>query len=253
MRLKSIWLTLITLLLLCPISPAAETGKDGFAVVELFTSEGCSSCPPADELLSQLTENARAHNQKVYTLGFHVDYWNRLGWKDPFSHEFYSVRQRQYARVFKSDRIYTPQMIVNGTKVFLGSDKNLANKTIQQALQTPAAAGIQLNAQFAQKTIKIKYTLTGAPAESLINLVLVEGNLKSKITRGENAGRTLIHQSVVRLFQSMPVNSPSAEVTLTLDFPIHPQNSTLIAYLQNPETMQIIAASKTDLAASNLP
>ena len=93
-----------------------------FAVVELFTSEGCSSCPPAEALLNQIHPRAAKSGQRIYTLAFHVDYWDRLGWKDPFSEAAYSQRQNSYANGFGEDRIYTPQMIVNGRGGFVGSD-----------------------------------------------------------------------------------------------------------------------------------
>jgi hypothetical protein len=92
----------------------------GAVLIELFTSEGCSSCPPADRLLEKL---AAENNDKVYVLSFHVDYWNYIGWKDPFSQARFSQRQRNYARQFSLESIYTPQMVVNGVAEFVGSDE----------------------------------------------------------------------------------------------------------------------------------
>jgi len=93
------------------------------AVVELFTSEGCSSCPPADRILSRLTAETQRDHRRIYTLSFHVDYWDRLGWRDPYSSSANSDRQRQYAELMKLQSVYTPQMIVNGRIEFVGSDQ----------------------------------------------------------------------------------------------------------------------------------
>ena len=94
--------------------------RTGVAVVELFTSQGCSSCPPADTALQQVERVAKERNLRVYCLSFHVDYWNRLGWNDPYSHADYSARQATYAAKKTDNNLYTPQMIVNGTDEFVG-------------------------------------------------------------------------------------------------------------------------------------
>ena len=111
---------------------------DGFAVVELFTSEGCSSCPPADELVARIQkENS---DQPVYILSFHVDYWNNLGWKDPFSSAAYSKRQKEYANRLNLQSIYTPQVIVNGRTEFVGSDEGKMLNAIKSNLQKNSAS-----------------------------------------------------------------------------------------------------------------
>ena len=101
------------------VSHAEET-KEPFAVLELFTSEGCSSCPPADRLLSEMVQQARSSNPRIIPLEFHVDYWNYLGWVDPFSERRFSQRQREYGQAFQSSTVYTPQVIVNGKEEFGG-------------------------------------------------------------------------------------------------------------------------------------
>src|ERR1700744_6104626 len=100
--------------------PVTDAGK-GFAVIELFTSEGCSSCPPADALVARVQKES--NDKPVYILAFHVDYWNRLGWKDVFSSAEYSERQNQYARWLKLSSVYTPQIVVNGRTEFVGSEE----------------------------------------------------------------------------------------------------------------------------------
>ncbi|MEL7087271.1 MAG: DUF1223 domain-containing protein, partial [Planctomycetota bacterium] len=120
--------------------PSADEGaaipihNTPFAVVELFTSEGCSSCPPAEAVLNRLDRDARQGHQRIFTLAFHVDYWNRLGWTDPFSDRAYSDRQRDYAVTLRERSIYTPQMVVNGTTGFVGSHARRAGQEIGRAL-----------------------------------------------------------------------------------------------------------------------
>ena len=115
-----------------------NNSPSSFAVVELFTSEGCSSCPPADKLLGEIVANARENKKSVFALAFHVDYWDYIGWKDPYAKKAFSERQQRYAQTFRSNRIYTPQMVVNGTEEFVGSNRAKARANIESALKKSA-------------------------------------------------------------------------------------------------------------------
>src|ERR1700730_14813133 len=127
-----------------PSSVHSLTGPaKGFAVVELFTSEGCSSCPPADELVARIQKEN--NDQPVYILAFHVDYWNNLGWKDSFSSSAFSKRQNQYADWLNLRSVYTPQVILNGRKEFVGSDEGLLRNAIKAGLQKVSPAQVTLN------------------------------------------------------------------------------------------------------------
>src|ERR1700761_8258700 len=110
-----------------------KAAEKGFAVIELFTSEGCSSCPPADALVARVQKES--NGKPVYILAFHVDYWNRLGWKDVFSSAEYSERQSEYAKYLKLESVYTPQVIVNGKKEFVGSEESTLQNSVSAALQ----------------------------------------------------------------------------------------------------------------------
>src|SRR6266852_9685647 len=120
---------------------APESTTRTIVVAELFTSEGCSSCPPADDILSQLAHRQPVPGVEVLALGEHVDYWDRLGWRDPFSSSAFSARQSNYdSRVFHADQVYTPQLVIDGRLERVGSDARAVQRAIEQAATSPKAA-----------------------------------------------------------------------------------------------------------------
>lgn len=166
-------------------------------VVELFTSEGCSSCPPADELLGRLRQERNANGAEVIPLGFHVDYWDSQSWRDRFSSGAYSRRQEDYARKLRTQGPYTPQMVVNGEVEFVGSSTGRAREAIAQAgAQTPAAEVEISSAGRGNVMLKVKSV---QPAD--VFLTVTEDNLATRVGGGENDGRTLRHSAVVRDFR----------------------------------------------------
>jgi hypothetical protein len=186
-------------------------------LVELFTSEGCSSCPPADALLSRLGRTQPVHGADIIALEEHVDYWDRLGWKDPFSSEAATTRQNEYAQGFGGQEIYTPQMIVDGRTEFVGSSDSDALRAIRSASQSPKPA-VQL-AWDAGDNLKINVSpLTSATQGDDLQLFLVvaENMLHTDVKRGENAGRALEHNGMVRQLSLVSkINSPSSGFSST--------------------------------------
>src|SRR5215813_15058916 len=172
-------------------------------LVELFTSEGCSSCPPADKLLIDLDQGGAKNGVTLITLSEHVDYWNRFGWKDPFSSVLYSQRQEEYSRALKFEDVYTPQMIVDGRNAFVGSQRQTALQAIEKAADAPKA-DVQLaveaapggSASVSIKIGSIPEISRGDKAE--VFLAVAESGLHSKVARGENAGREITHTAVAR-------------------------------------------------------
>lgn len=232
-----------------PFCLSAAEPTTGFAVVELFTSEGCSSCPPADRLLKELAQ--KQQNSAVYCLGFHVDYWNRLGWRDRFSTAAATQRQQFYARHFENEQIYTPQMIVNGATEFVGSDRKLASAAVARALQTKPTHSLSLNAKAPNDKREIAvHVRAEKDTEGLVALVaLVQRQAESRVTRGENEGRTLAHNGIVRDFRTFKLYGEGTGVgTLTLPADVEPKDVDVIGFLQNGETAAITAASKVTLA-----
>lgn len=225
------------------VDPAAPTPTaEPVAVVELFTSEGCSSCPPADRLLRDLAARGDA---RLFPLAFHVDYWNRLGWRDPFSDAAYSRRQRAYARAVGSGRVYTPQMIVNGQREFVGSRRGEAERAIQHALDAPSRATVELTASVTSRTVTVDYGVSNAPKDAVLHLALVQREAEQDIPRGENAGRTLRHANVVRAFETVP--AATGRQVLALPDDLAAENAAVIGYAQDPATMEVIGAARTAL------
>ena len=221
-------------------TPAAEAAP--IAVIELFTSEGCSSCPPADRLLLDL---AARDDARLFPLAFHVDYWNRLGWTDPFSDAAYSERQRAYARAVGSGRVYTPQMIVNGEDEFVGSRRVTAERAIQRALDVPALATVDLQATVDGSSVRIDYAVMDAPSAAVLHLALVQTQAEQTVPRGENAGRTLRHANVVRVFETVPAESGSQVLALPDD--LDAENAAVVAYVQTSGMKQIVGAARASL------
>src|SRR5580704_1971388 len=161
-------------------------------LVELFTSEGCSSCPPADALLSRLGRTQPVRGAAIIVLEEHVDYWDRLGWKDPFSSEAATTRQNEYGEAFGRSQVYTPQMIVDGRTEFVGSSDTDALRAIRTASQMPKPA-VQLSWE-KDDTLAVHIepmNITGKRDGQQIFLVVAEDMLHSDVKRGENAGRAL--------------------------------------------------------------
>ena len=163
-------------------------------VVELFTSEGCSSCPPADKLLMKLQQQHSLENAELTLLGEHVDYWNGLGWKDRFSSAAFTERQRQYVGAMRLSSAYTPQAVVDGHIDVLGSDEGALERAVLRAASTPKPAQVSLNhAEGDALEVKV------ANAENArVLLAITEDELTTQVDAGENGGRTLHHAAVVR-------------------------------------------------------
>lgn len=203
----------------------------GFAVVELFTSEGCSSCPPADEVLTKI---AAEHKDNVYVLGYHVDYWDRLGWKDVYSSADYTQRQQQYAQVMKLSSIYTPQAIVNGQKEMVGSQEKDLRAVIAEDLAGPAGKKITLRAISKGATIRASFTVEGR-GDDILYIALVQSHAETKVGAGENSGRRLQHINIVRELRTAPAGR-SGSVDLDIPQGLQAKDCKLIAFLQSNKT-----------------
>ena len=192
--------------------------ENGFALIELFTSEGCSSCPAADEVLEEIQK--KYSDKNVLVVGYHVDYWNKLGWKDIFSDASFTQRQEYYSNIFHMNSIYTPQAVVNGKKEFLGSNKSKLINSIEEQLSEKSAESIKLNAiQNTEGKIDVLYLAEGTDGkkEQAI-LVLIQKMATNEIKKGENTGRTLHHINIVRNIFYLPLKEKTTSFTLPAGF-----------------------------------
>ncbi|NVO85496.1 DUF1223 domain-containing protein [Hymenobacter terrestris] len=220
-------------------------------VVELFTSEGCSSCPAADAALRELEIAQSVPGVEVIALGEHVDYWNRLGWKDSFSSAQFTSRQRDYAADFGTGS-YTPQAVVNGRYEFVGSQRARLVEAIARAARAPRAT-VALSRPAAGTLAVSVSSLPAGTAATEVLLALTETGLSSQVGRGENAGRLLHHAAVVRFLR--PLGSPAADFTFTTTAPLQlnsswkTQNLRAVVLVQEKASHRIVGVAALPLGA----
>jgi hypothetical protein len=194
------WIAVVALVGVSP-APSPRTP----VLVELFTSEGCSSCPPAERVLSRVANEQSVPGAEVIVLSFHVDYWDRLGWIDAFGSPAFTDRQRTYAQL--SNRVYTPQAIVDGQADCVGSDENCVRSAIAAAARSPKPILQIVRAASAPEVFALDVRVpTGAiDAGDRVALAVIERGLRVDVKAGENKGERLDHTDVVRWFQVLPV------------------------------------------------
>jgi hypothetical protein len=228
-------------------------------IVELFTSEGCSSCPPAELLLARMERSQPVAGARVIALEEHVDYWNQLGWVDPFSAPHYRGRQNDYALAFHSDNIYTPQMVVNGQVEFVGDDSNRAYQVIGAAKQTQITLVDLKNSTNAKDpdlvdlSVQVTSPRNPKPRASDVYLAVTESDLESLVSRGENAGRRLRHAPLVRSFGIIgrldPTGANIGQITNTLRLPREwkRENLRAVVFVQEHDSFRITGAATAEL------
>jgi hypothetical protein len=242
------------------IRPQASAGMPQTSrtpvVVELFTSEGCSSCPPADALLARLADEQSANNVQLIALEEHVDYWNDLGWVDPFSSRDWTSRQYVYAGALRNGHPYTPQMVVDGSVEFVGSHAQKARETIQGAAsKTKIPVSLEqgkpngANAVvFSAKIGKLEGTSKGDLAEAW--LAITETGLHSAVTRGENAGEELHHAAIVRSIRKIGEAKAGGETSFVGDASVplkkewKRENLKAVLFVQEKKSRRIFGAAE---------
>ena len=225
-------------------------------LVELFTSEGCSSCPSADQALEQLQKTQPIENAIVIPLSEHVDYWNSIGWTDPFSSAAFSDRQRGYARALRLESIYTPQMVVNGQTEFVGSDRSRATTAIARAAGAPHA-DVQVKPLFAAGSVaRLDVRIENLPSvrggdTAEVMLAITEDGLRSNVARGENAGRRLAHTAVVRQMRSLGAATSGQPFTagppLTIDPRWKRSDLSAVVFVQERAGRRVLGAARVSL------
>ena len=226
-------------------------------IVELFTSEGCSCCPPADALLARLDKNQPVAGARVIALEEHVDYWNQLGWVDPFSSALYRARQNDYARLFEVDNVYTPQMVVGGQAGFVGNDGDRAYQEISRAaVRTLSAVELHTSRNARNPELLdllVQVSDRGARGGADVYMAVTEDNLSSNVVRGENSGKTLRHAPLVRSFGVIgkfePRKTDEVHFSPTLQLPKEWKRDNLraVVFVQERGSRKITGASTVDL------
>ena len=221
-------------------------------LVELFTSEGCSSCPPADRFLQKL-DHQPVPGADMIVLSEHVDYWNHIGWKDPYSAPLYSERQSVYGKRFGLDSVYTPQMVVDGSSEFVGSDTGLADKAFAKAMGAPKIpVHLSLISRDSSSGVRVHLDsgvlepFFGAP-DAEVQIAVALSHAESKISAGENAGQRLEHVSVVTSLTKVGVLQRGLSLSKDIDLNLGPasgsRNLRLIAFVQERQQGRVLGAA----------
>lgn len=214
-------------------------------LLELFTSQGCSSCPPADRLLTELAAHGVA-GVDVVALSYHVDYWNYIGWTDPFSSAEWSDRQRRYARQLADDRVYTPQLVIDGVSECVGSQRREVAKRVAGAARRPAVGAVR--ADWSPQGLRLAASLPdSAPGPAWVWVAVFETDLETEVRRGENARRTLRNDNVVRRLSTQVELAPGKSWQGLYELAPEPgwrQDRLGVAvFLQDPTTLEVHAAT----------
>ncbi len=241
-------------------TPAAAGAADAKSsktpvVMELFTSEGCSTCPPADKVLGYIEEKQPFPGTTVIALEEHVDYWNHEGWNDPYSSAKWTERQQSYASLFKKAD-YTPQMVIDGRTQLIGSDGPGVVKAVQAAVQAPKTDVRIVAGAVDPKGVR-HYTITtgkligeSAGDSAEVWLAVTEDGLQSSVNAGENSGQTLHHAATMRSLQKIGVadasqapDSFSGEAAVKFDSKWNAANTHVVVFIQEKKSREILGAS----------
>jgi hypothetical protein len=225
-------------------------------LLELFTSEGCSSCPPADRLLALLDQKQPVPGADLIVLSEHVDYWDRLGWKDPFSSSLFTARQQEYSYRLRGEGVYTPELVVDGRFGFVGSDGHKASSAIQEAMREPkipiAMSNVTRDGNQATVHIEVPATDSGPKSgRGVLYVALADNRAESQVARGENAGRSLAHVGVARVLKQVATIDLGAATARNVMLTIQPgagvNGSRLVAFIQDTKTGRVLAVTAQKL------
>ncbi len=251
-------LTLLALVmtLSIPHDQRVRAAEPATVVVELFTSEGCSSCPPADTLLRQLVDTQPIAGAQIVALGEHVDYWDQQGWKDRFSSAALTNRQQVYAQALNVESIYTPQMVVDGRAQLVGSDAASARRAIGETLSAPHGV-VRIALEPRGDRVGVTLSAVNVPTPSRgdhaeVVLAVTEDGLTSDVRRGENHGRVLTHTAVVRLLKTMgDSGAGSLEREIVIDPSWQRDHLKIVAFVQESRSRRIVAAGAVPLQSAH--
>jgi hypothetical protein len=254
-KIKLMPVFFVALLLLMTMSSFSQNNSNnniqkGFALLELYTSEGCSSCPPADELMGRIQNEYKGSN--VYVLAYHVDYWDRQGWKDIFSNADYTKRQYDYAKFLGKEPIYTPQLIVNGKADYIASQETLVRNGIKLALSKPVATDLSLEARQANNNLNVTYSVEGTFKNNNLLIAIVQKVAKSNVKRGENANRILSHYQIVHHLHSVTLKDKKGIESIHLPKSFNEKDFEVIGFIQDKNNGTISGATRATFQPSSI-
>ena len=225
--------------------PAALRGSSTPVIVELFSSEGCSSCPPADAWLSSIDRSQSLDGVAVIALEEHVDYWDRLGWRDPFAQPQFGERQATYSRVLPDRRVFTPEIVVDGHAVVDGGNADQVARALSEA-----AAEVRPRVALSRQDGRVAVDVSGIPGgdDDVVEvwLAVTESGLTSDVAQGENAGRRLVHAPIVRILRKVGSTAAGAfhgEVDVAMEVTWAPRALRFVAFVQRATSRRIVGAS----------
>ncbi len=235
----------------CNSSAGGNANKTGKAVdrnsrkvlVELFTSQGCSSCPAADRVVEQMATS----DTNFIALSFHVDYWDRLGWKDPFSHHDYTVRQQEYAQALHASSVYTPQAVVQGQYQMVGSNKPGIVAAVAKAGATTPDVSLSVKTTMTGNVLTLSYHLNAIDSSQQIAAVLVQTKAETNIRRGENEGLQWKGFNVVRMLKTAAISGNEGVLQLTMPADLTSENASVVVFVQNVNSKAVTAVEKIAL------
>ncbi len=211
-------------------------------LVELFSSEGCSSCPIADKFMKEIIDISDSSKTPIFVIDYHVSIWNRSGWVDPFSDSMYSLRQQNYLFKKKLTAMYTPMVFINGSdKDIAGTDKKSVGKKLQESLQEPSEHYIRSSASGVENedSILVGYRVWGKIDSMDLNIVLVQKEINNMVTGGENANQILHHHNIAKQFITIPLKQNQGVVKMHINKYINPENFRLISFVQHQRTWRV--------------
>jgi len=237
---------------LIPAGKTLAAGTDKVPVLlELFTSEGCSSCPPADKLLESLDRSQPISGADLIVLSEHVDYWNHDGWSDPWSSATNTARQREYQRHFKLDGSYTPQLVVDGESELVGSDAKATRNAVNKAIRDPKLPISISSPELENGHLKVHLEIPSSEQGSgnaTVYVALADNQDQSHVSGGENGGRTLTHVAVVRAFGAVGTLSKGQQFTKDITLPLTPgigaNGVRVVAFVQDKATWRVLGVAQ---------
>ncbi|UII79947.1 thioredoxin family protein [Flagellimonas sp. CMM7] len=233
------------------VEPENEAAKSDLyepsIVLELFTSQGCSSCPPADVLLEKVKKQ---YPENVYALSYHVDYWNYIGWEDPFSKSVYTKKQRDYNRKFQYRSNYTPQLVINGKEHFVGSNQSKMHSKINEYKAKKTDNALDLNVSEAnQNSIAFNYAIEGNLVGKQLKVILVLDERTTSVKRGENRNRTLKNSNIVVAERYVPIVTKKGTSSITIPKLVSSNDKLTLMILIESDDLDITGAAKAQISS----